>query len=482
MNTNSLKPIWLLPLGILAIALTHTTYSIDFFAWFSNVPFLIYLSLSKGWKARAVFTCSLIVAWSFVVLKIITPPIPYAMIFLFSVPISLIHLPAYLIWDRFKGHKGAFLLFPAILTLMEWIQYTFTPFASWGVMAYSQSHSENIMQLVSVAGLAGLSFIIYWINISVSGIILTGKFSLSSFWLPFSLLFLIIVFGSVRIDTGKSKGYKTIAVATVGTTSGVGGLPLPSEESNESVKADLFQMTIKAAKSGAELMVWNEAAFYALPEDEMGVIDSVRILARQYNVSIVASYVKPVSMSPLKYENKLRFINSSGEVEYSYLKHQPVPGEPAIKGREPFKTVQVGASKVGAAICYDYDFPYVARKYGNQEADIVALPSSDWRGIDPLHTRMAAFRAIEQGHSVIRSTRFGLSAAISPYGEIISQSSSFDENSRIMIADMPSHGFTTIYASLGDFVILLCAGYLVAFSFLVITSGKKNKDAYDLNK
>ncbi len=26
-------------------------------------------------------------------------------------------------------------------------------------------------------------------------------------------------------------------------------------------------------------------------------------------------------------------------------------------------------------------------------ADIVAIPSSDWRGIDPLHTKMAAFRA-----------------------------------------------------------------------------------------
>ena len=103
---------------------------------------------------------------------------------------------------------------------------------------------------------------------------------------------------------------------------------------------------------------------------------------------------------------------------YSYLKHEPVPGEPAVKGREKLEVTTIGGINLGGAICYDYDFPYLAREYGKIGADIVALPSSDWRGIDPLHTRMAAFRALEQGHSILRSTRFGLSAAITPYGEI----------------------------------------------------------------
>ena len=99
------------------------------------------------------------------------------------------------------------------------------------------------------------------------------------------------------------------------------------------------------------------------------------------------------------------------------MKHQPVPGEPAVKGTEAITSTSHFKSNIGGAICYDYDFPYLARQNANAGVDILALPSSDWRGIDPLHTRMAAFRAIEQGHSIIRSTRFGLSAAINPYGE-----------------------------------------------------------------
>ena len=92
--------------------------------------------------------------------------------------------------------------------------------------------------------------------------------------------------------------------------------------------------------------------------------------------------------------------------------------------------------------------------------DLVAVPSSDWRGIDPLHSRMAAFRAVEQGHSIIRSTRFGLSAAISPYGEFLAQMSSYDSNDKVMMAHLPAQGVKTIYNLIGDTLVYLCFGFL----------------------
>ncbi|MHB1106065.1 MAG: nitrilase-related carbon-nitrogen hydrolase [Lutibacter sp.] len=463
LSLNSIKSVWFLAIGIVSFALTHMSYSVDFFAWFSVVPFLIYLSVTKGWKTRLYFVLALIVAWSLVVLKIVTPPIPYAMIFLFSVPISLFHLPAYLIWDKYKKNKWSIFLFPVILTIMEWIQYTFTPFASWGVMAYSQSHSINVMQFTSIFGMAGLSFLIYWVNVSIAKIITIGKTTLLSFYLPILSLLLIIIFGSLRIDIGKSKGVKTMTVAAVGTNSEVSGLPLPTKESNGKVISDLLKKTEKAADFGAELIVWNEASFFTLADDETTTINLIKTIAKKKNISIVASYVMPISEKPFQYENKFVFINKNGETEYSYLKHQPVPGEPAIKGTKPFKTVRVSESEIGGAICYDYDFPYIAQEFGNLKTDIVAVPSSDWRGIDPLHTRMSAFRAIEQGHSIVRSTRFGLSAAITPYGEMISQMSSFDKNNKVMTANLPVHRIITVYSIIGDIFIYLCFTFVIFF-------------------
>ena len=105
LSIKNLKPFWFLLIGIATVSMTHMSFGVGFFAWFSIVPFLLYLNNTKGWKSRLLFFSALIIAWSIVVLKIVTPPIPFLMIFLYSIPISLFHLPAYLIWDKFKNHK-----------------------------------------------------------------------------------------------------------------------------------------------------------------------------------------------------------------------------------------------------------------------------------------------------------------------------------------------------------------------------------------
>ena len=462
---HKIKPFWYLIIGIAVMSATHMTFSVDLLAWISSVPFLIYLSITKGWKSRLVFILALIVAWSFVIVKIVSPPMPYIMVFMFSIPITLFHLPGYLLWARFKNHQWSFLLFPAVMTVMEWIQYTFTPFASWGVAAYTQSHSISIMQSVSLFGMAGLSFLIYWVNISIAEIIVNKKTTLPTFQIPAALLLVLILFGALRFDINKAKARDTVTVAAVGTNSEISGLPLPTKEYNDTIKSTLFARTRVAANSNAKLIVWNEAAIIILPEDESIWKDSLTSIAAELNISLVASYVVAVSQKPLKYENKYLYIDSIGAIVYTYHKHQPVPGEPSMKGNEPLMVLNIAGTKIGGAICYDYDFPYIAKGFGKLDADIVALPSSDWRGIDPLHSRMAAFRAIEQGHSIVRSTRFGHSAAITPYGEITSQMSSFDNNDKTMIAHLPAKGIKTIYSFVGDSFVFLCIGLVF---FLII--------------
>lgn len=88
---------------------------------------------------------------------------------------------------------------------------------------------------------------------------------------------------------------------------------------------------------------------------------------------------------------------------------------------------------------------------------------------------MSAFRAIEQGHSIIRSTRFGLSAIISPYGEMISQSSSFDHNNKVMIANIQAKGINTLYSIIGDLFIYLCFSFLILFIIVILVCQESTK-------
>jgi len=471
-NVNKINPHWFLVIGVATMALTHMTFSIEVMAWVSGVPFLMYLSLTHGWKSRLPFFLALVLAWTLVVAKIISDPIPPMLVFLYSIPISLFHLPGYLIWSRFKNQKYALFLFPVIMIIMEWIQYTFTPLASWGVAAYTMHDNVSLIQTVSLFGLAGLSFLIYWVNISIANIIIKRKIAISTFQLPLMMLFFLIVFGSIRYDLSKANGIGTVTLAAVGTDSEVSGLPLPSKETNERNKTALFKRTRTAADGGAKIISWNEAALFIMPEEEKEWIISIQELAVELNITLVASYVTPISQTPFMYENKYQFIDSSGRIMHAYLKHEPVPGEPAVQGKSPLKVVDVTGTKIGAAICYDYDFPYLAKGYGRLGADMVIVPSSDWRGIDPLHTEMAAFRAVEQGHSVLRSTRFGLSAAITPYGEMVSQMSSFDENDKIMYAQLPAKGVTTLYSIIQDSFVYLSIGFLLFFMVITVRSNR----------
>ncbi|MBK6475050.1 MAG: hypothetical protein IPI00_12215 [Flavobacteriales bacterium] len=444
------------------------TINIGYFAWIAYTPFLVYLKRTDGFRAQVWLLLALIIGWSLVVAKIITPPMLYAFVFMYSVPIALIHLPAFLLWNKYSTKKWAFFVFPAVLTTMEWLQYTFTPFASWGVAAYTQGEFTSIIQVVSLFGMPGLSFLIYWVNVSVADVITDPSTGIRRLYAPFLLLTLTVIYGEVRLDLNKATGKETVKVAAVGTDSEVSGLPLPSKDEAQKVTDQLFTRTAAVANSGAKIVVWNEAANFVLPDDEDQWLGSIKTLALENQIFLFGSYVMPTSMEPFRYANKYVIADPSGAIPYTYYKHQPVPGEPALKGTEALQTFDMFGSQVGGAICYDYDFPYLAAGFGKLKADIVAVPSSDWRGIDPIHTEMAAFRAVEQGQSVIRSTRFGLSAAITPYGEMVAKLSSFDTNDKMMIATLPMKGTTTVYSNIGDLFIYLCMGYVLVFLIMIV--------------
>ena len=449
------RKISLLIAGSVLLILSHLNWNVDNLAWISSVPFLLYLNLTKGFRSRLLFYIFLNITWILIVFKIISDPIPYYIIPLYSIPISLIQTLGYMVYARYKESKFALLLFPAAMVILEWIQFTFTPMASWGVAAYTQIDNSGLLQSLSLFGMSGLSFLIYFTNSAIVDIILKGKRNIVNFYIPLFSIIALLIFGQFRLSHSSSYGKNTMKIAAIGTDSKAGGLPLPSQLENEKDIQGIFRRTELAAKAGAKLAIWTEAAFILLPEYEKHWQDSISELARRNNIAIVASYVVPISFDPFQFENKYLWFDAAGKITKSYFKHEPVPGEPAVKGKATLTTEKLGGSSIGGAICYDYDFPYLAAANRKAGADIVALPSSDWRGIDPLHTKMAAYRAIEQGHSIVRSTRFGLSAGIDPYGKIIAQISSFDENDKILLVNMPAKKVATLYSYVGDVVVFL---------------------------
>jgi apolipoprotein N-acyltransferase len=109
------------------------------------------------------------------------------------------------------------------------------------------------------------------------------------------------------------------------------------------------------------------------------------------------------------------------------------------------------------------DFPQFIRQAGKSGADILLVPASDWETIKYLHSGMAEFRAIENGTSLVRATRWGLSIATDPFGRTSAATDSFSAMQDVMVAQIPVEGVSTLYTRLGNWFAWACLIGLLGF-------------------
>lgn len=464
---KNIKPHYWLIVGIVLIILTHTRSSIGILAFLEPIPFLIYLEKRRSKSALSLMFLSLLLGWTLATAKIVTTPIPWFIAPAYALPIATFKMMAFILYRLFREHGMSGYVFPAAFSLTEWLQATLTPFATWGAMAYTQVENIVWIQITSLGGLWLLSFVIYLIAYQLFLALKTGL----SAWNPKPLIVTIMcvsLFGSLRLAMADTEENVMRTVATVGTNSEIGMGLFPDHSKRLLNRSLIYERMNRAKSAGAEILVWTEAATGVLPEEEADFQVEVAHIVDSLNISAVVGYVVPTQFDPLRYQNKYIAIDSAGVIVHTYLKHQPVPGEPAVKGVDPHRSFILNGMHLGGAICYDYDFPSLALAIARLGVDIVAVPSSDWKGIDPVHTQMAAFRAVEGGYSLIRSTRWGLSAVIDPVGRFTGWSSDNDPGDKLLIAQVPENGKNTIYSVCGDWLPILSAVFLLINAMILL--------------
>jgi apolipoprotein N-acyltransferase len=90
------------------------------------------------------------------------------------------------------------------------------------------------------------------------------------------------------------------------------------------------------------------------------------------------------------------------------------------------------------------------------------VPANDWAAIDPLHTHMSAFRAVENGSNLVRAVSNGRSLAVDFLGRTLAETDSFTGSDHVIVANVPVHGVGTVYAKIGDLFAWICVAALVA--------------------
>ena len=227
----------------------------------------------------------------------------------------------------------------------------------------------------------------------------------------------------------------------------------------------------KPGRAGARIVIWPEVNLLVFKEDETTFLKRVQRLAGEEQIYLLigTGVVRPGVSRPL--ENKAVLLNPAGEIEFSYLKSRLLPGlEGTVSGQGngnlPIRDTLHG--RMAAAICYDMDFPQLIHQVGRAEANLLLVPANDWETIKHLHFRMAIFRAIENGVSVVRATKSGLSGAVDAFGRTLAVTDHFSSGSQVMVAQVPLTSVRTIYTCVGDLFAWLCVASLLILMAVVL--------------
>ncbi len=361
-----------------------------------------------------------------------------------------------------------FLWIASVWTAVEFLRSQGALGFPWALLGASQHQSATVVQIASVTGIYGVSFLVALVNAALY-VILTRRAVVvpvcgTAIAVAGALLWGVIVL--------RDPVPSTLVAAAIQPNFAVRAGDGP--EIAERALADLERLTHEAAGRGARLVVWPETASPADILANPSVLAAVRSWARADRVSVIAT-----SLEGGRTNSAFAFA-PSGMLVGRYDKVRLVPfAEAGETPGHPPAVLRTPQGQVGMAICFESIFPELARQAVRDGADLLAVITNDaWfdgRSAAAQHAALAPFRAVEEGRYLIRAANQGISAIIDPRGRTLDELP-LGRRGILTARVAPLHGLT-VYARIGDafgwIVVLVAVGLMLprALAFVAEEAG-----------
>jgi apolipoprotein N-acyltransferase len=397
----------------------------------------------------------------------------------------------------------AVLTMPIAWTAVEWIRTYFPVGFPWNLVGYTAYRNLELIQFAEFTGVYGVSALIVFFNAVVYLVIFRRgssrlqTVSLSSLTV---MMVALVAFGAWRIANLKNApAERTLKVAMVQAN-----IP-QSLKWDPKFLPQSYQVyqeeTTNAAKRGADLITWPEAAaaFLFLPDDRYPATlaeDAAyrqKLLTMAQNIGVPILFGAPALAQldgQLGFYNRAYLVSAKGEVVAHYDKMQLVPFGEYVPARsilgffvnrvvhglgdmvpgDQQTLFSVKGAKLGVLICYESIFPDFTRREVKLGANVLVNITNDaWYGESSAPFQvlaMAAMRSVETKVPMVRTANTGISALIEPSGRITNRTPLFKRGTEIV--DVSFRPVQTVYTRVGDLfaelcVILTMVGLLIAW-------------------
>ncbi|MDX5592020.1 apolipoprotein N-acyltransferase [Pseudovibrio sp. SPO723] len=390
------------------------------------------------------------------------------------------------------------LVFAVAFTLCDYVRahvFTGFPWNSWG---YAVVQSDQLVQLAAYIGLFGLSFLVLFVAASPA---LLLKESNTGSRKPVLLLagvlaIAALVLGTLRwTDRSQAFVEPNILIVQPNVPQSEKWKP----ENRDKLLPHYLEMTAAALKGekndSTRLIFWPESAFPFLLTQEPGALAMIAEVLPQ-NTYLITGGIRADygAQGATNFYNSVYLVDANGIVVDVYDKVRLVPFGEYLPFREILQSIGVerlvpAPSDFTAGyryrsisisndlsfqplVCYEAIFPQSRLNMSERPQFLANITNDGWFGDSSgpyQHLMQARMRAVEQGIPVIRAANTGVSAVISPHGEILSEVVLNRAGS--IKAALPKILEPTLYGRWGDWIslvfILGCVCLLLVFGVLL---------------
>jgi apolipoprotein N-acyltransferase len=460
--------------------------------WLTPIFLIRFMRTQKVWRGFLLIWLSSFLVMSLVmydIMNVLMPgPLP---VFIISTAVSALvvgglpYLADRLLAVRFGGF-AATLVFPLAVTAVDFLMAKANPLGSIGGQAYNQYGNLALMQLLSVTGMWGITFLVNWL-----GPVVNWAWEREFVWPKVrrglavfaGILGAVLLFGGARLALAPQPGgtVRMHGITAMDMRENWPALNVMAEEEGwEAMRQQAaqyrdtyFDATEREAEGGAQLVHWPEMALMVPGEDEAAFMDRAQEIARTQG-AYLALAVGTKFKDDRPWENKVIVIDPAGEVVLEHQKYALASMEGARGGDGILRTVETPFGTLSAIICNDTNHEEVVLQAGRNGTDILLSPSLEYRAIDPIHAHMAIFRAVENGVTLVRQADNGLSFVVDPYGRVVSEMDHWTSSERVLLAQVPADaGVFTLYPYIGDIFGWLSMIGFVAMAVAAVIRGRR---------
>ena len=348
-------------------------------------------------------------------------------------------------WPWFK--RFCFGLFVSALWVgIEMFQARLLGGYPWNFLGVTQFENKPLIQIASVTGVYGVSFLIVWLSVNLLFAVIQIRKKTVSPWgwasdVVGPCLFLMgsCVFGLFRIGSFEegSTRYKFAVVQP--------SIPqqlIWSSGSEEARLDKVLELSEFALLSKPDFLVWPESSA-PITQEKWPELKQMLLSENVPLILGVDDVEKDLDSEKINYYNSAAFVPVDGKLPIVYRKRRlvmfgeyipleslfpfmkylsPIGGsfsEGKMSVQFPLKDQELTMAPI---ICFEDSFPHGVREHVLPETSlIVNLTNDGWFGKGPAqwqHAANAVFRTIENGIPMVRSCNNGLSCWIDSFGQV----------------------------------------------------------------